>query len=206
MKPPTTIIENHNITKPNRRTLTHPQLCSATKLRTSSVTDEYGAACEGGLYRPAVPNVVKVKNAGTQTDITDLVDISDGDQFAILTDEEDEGVEVEEVEFASRRNSTKHGASALGLGAAGGDSIGGVPPTVMDVLDGINVEYEIVVDADAPNLDYLARRSVRKRNSDAAMSGGLMPPNGKRKVKEALVELEEEEALGQEPAIKKANW
>lgn len=192
--------------KPNRRTLTDPQLCNATKLRTSSVTDEYVAACEGGLYRPAEPNIVKVKNAGTQTDITDLGDISDGDQFAILTDEEDEGVEIEEVEFASRRNSTKHSASALGLGAAGGDSIGGVPPTVMDVLDGINVEYEIVVDADAPNLDYIAKRSVRKRNSDAAMSGGLMPPNGKRKVKEALVELEEEEAVGQEPAIKKANW
>lgn len=204
MKPPTTIIESHNPTKPNRRTLTDPQLCKVTKLRSNSVTDEYGAACEGGLYRLAEPNVVKVKNAGTQSDITDLGDISDGDQFAILTDEEDDSVQIEEIEFASRRNSTRHGASALGLGAAGGDSIGGVPPSVMDVLDGINVDYEIVVDADAPNLDYLVKRSVRKRNSDAAMSGGLMPPNGKRKVKEAPVELEEE-AVGQEPAIKKAN-
>ena len=163
------------------------------------MTDQYGEACEGGLYRPAQPNVVKVKNAGTQTEITDWVDGSDGDQFAIITDEEDEGVQIEEVEFASRRNSIGH----LGLGAAGGEPVGGVPATVMDVLDGLNADYEIVVDANADNLNFLAGRTVRKRNSDAAMSGAL-PPNGKRKVKEALVELEDE-AGGQQPAMKKKN-
>lgn len=164
------------------------------------MTDQYGEACEGGLYRPAQPNVVKVKNAGTQTEITDWVDGSDGDQFAIITDEEDEGVQIEEVEFASRRNSIGH----LGLGSAGGEPVGGVPATVMDVLDGLNADYEIVVDANADNLNFLAGRAVRKRNSDAAMSGAL-PPNGKRKVKEALVELEEE-AVGQQPAMKKKNF
>lgn len=195
------IIENHNATKPSRRTQTdpHPQ-CNLTKLRSGSVTDEYGAACEGGLYRPAQPNVVKVKNAGTQTGITDWDDSSDGDRFAIITDEEDEGVQIEEVEFASRRNSVGH--SAPGLGNAGGETIGGVPPTVMDVLDGINADYEIVVDTDAPGLDILAGKSVRKINPDAEMLGAL-PPNGKRKVMETLVELEDE-AAG--PAVKKTNY
>lgn len=193
------ILENHNPTKPTRRTQTDPHPCNLTKLRSGSVTDQYGEACEGGLYRPAQPNVVKVKNAGTQTEITDWVDGSDGDQFAIITDEEDEGVQIEEVEFASRRNSIGH----LGLGAAGGELVGGVPATVMDVLDGLNADYEIVVDANADNLNFLAGRTVRKRNSDAAMSGAL-PPNGKRKVKEALVELEDE-AGGQQPAMKKKN-
>ncbi|OBT77509.1 hypothetical protein VF21_05247 [Pseudogymnoascus sp. 05NY08] len=200
MKPPTMILENHNATKPNRRTQTDPHPCSPTKLRSGSVTDEYGEACEGGLYRPAQPNVVKVKNACTQTEITDWDDSSDGDgdRFAIITDEEDEGVQIEEVEFASRRNSIGH----LGLGAAGGERVGGVPATVMDVLDGLNADYEIVVDANADNLNILAGRTVRKRNSDAAMSGAL-PPNGKRKVKEAaLVELEEE-AVGKQPVMKK---
>ncbi|OAF56363.2 hypothetical protein VC83_06762 [Pseudogymnoascus destructans] len=151
MKPPTMILENHNATKPTRRTQTDPHPCNLTKLRSGSVTDQYGEACEGGLYRPAQPNVVKVKNAGTQTEITDWDDGSDGDQFAILTDEEDEGVQIEEVEFASRRNSIGN----LGLGAAGDEPVGGVPATVMDVLDGINAEYEIVVDANAENLDFL---------------------------------------------------
>ncbi|KFZ05214.1 hypothetical protein V501_08568 [Pseudogymnoascus sp. VKM F-4519 (FW-2642)] len=200
MKPPTMILENHNPTKTTRRTLTDPHpSCNLTKLRSSSMTDQYGEACEGGLYRPAQPNVVKVKNAGTQTEITDW----DTDQFAIITDdedEEDEGVQIEEVEFASRRNSIGN----LGLGVAGGEPVGGVPATVMDVLDGINAEYEIVVDANAENLNFLAARTVRKRNSDAAMSGAL-PPNGKRKVKEALVELEEETG-GQQPAMKKKSF
>lgn len=195
------IIENHNATKPSRRTQTDPHhQCKLTNLRSGSVTDEYGAACEGGLYRPAQPNVVKVKNAGTQTDITEWDDSSDGDQFAIITDEEDEGVQIEEVEFASRRNSVGH--SEPGLGNAGGETIGGVPPTVMDVLDGINADYEIVVDTDAPGLDILAGKSVRKINPDAEMLGAL-PPNGKRKAKETLLELEDE-AAG--PAVKKTNY
>ncbi|OBT62516.1 hypothetical protein VE03_07970 [Pseudogymnoascus sp. 23342-1-I1] len=197
MKPPIVIPENHNATKLSHRTKADPHpSCNPTKLRTGSVTDEYGVACEGGLYRPAQPNVVKVKNACTQTEITEW----DDDQFAIITDEEDEGVEIEEVEFASRRNSV--GRNAPGLGVAGGETIGGVPPTVMDVLDGINADYEIVVDTDAPGLDILAGKSVRKINSDAEISGALAP-NGKRKVKEALVELEDE-AAG--PAVKKTNY
>ncbi|KFZ24179.1 hypothetical protein V502_01342 [Pseudogymnoascus sp. VKM F-4520 (FW-2644)] len=206
MKPPTMILENHNATKPTRRTQTDPHPpCNLTKLRSGSVTDEYGAACEGGLYRPAQPNVVKVKNACTQTDITDWDDSSDGDQFAIITDEEDEGVQIEEVEFASRRNSVGHSEPTLGLGPAGGETVGGVSPTVMDVLDGINVDYEIVVDTDTPNPKFPIGATVRKRHSDTEMSGALIPPNGKRKVKEAMVELEDE-AVGQQPAMKRTNY
>ncbi|KFY36521.1 hypothetical protein V495_07844 [Pseudogymnoascus sp. VKM F-4514 (FW-929)] len=204
MNPPDFILENQNPTKPTRRTQTDPHSCHLTKLRSGSVSDEYGAACEGGLYRPAQPNVVKVRNACTQTDSPDSEDNSDGDQFAILTDEEDEGVQVEEVEFASRRNSTGYGGPRGGLGVAGGDSVGGVPPTIMDVLDGINADYEIVVDTNVPNASALMGGTLRKIQTDAEMSGALMPPNGKRKVKEAQVELEED-AVGQQPAMKKTN-
>lgn len=204
MKPPTAILESRDATKRNRRTQTDPHPCNLTKLRSGSVSDEYGAACEGGLYRPAQTNVVKVRNACTQTDSPDSEDNSNGDQFAILTDEEDEGVQVEEVEFASRRNSTGHGGPRLGLGIAGGDSVGGVPPTVMDVLDGINADYEIVVDTNVPNASALMGGTLRKIHSDAEMSGALIPPNGKRKVNEALVELDAE-GVGQQPAMKKTN-
>lgn len=199
------ILENHNATKPTRRTQTDPHPYNLTKLRSSSMADEYGAACEGGLYRPAEPNVVKAKNAGTQTGIAEWDNSSDGDQFAVLTDEEDEGVQVEEVEFASRRNSVRHGAPFVGLGAAGRQSVGGLSPTVMDVLDGINADYEIVFDTNVPGASALTEGIARRIRPDVEMPGVLMPPNGKRKVKEAQVELEDE-TVGQWPAMKKTSF
>ncbi|KFY17618.1 hypothetical protein V492_00513 [Pseudogymnoascus sp. VKM F-4246] len=189
MEPPMTL-ENHNTTKPTRRNQTDLHPGDLTELRSGSVTDEYGEACEGGLYRPAKPNVVQVRNAGTQTDIPDWDDMSDDDQFAIISDDEDEGVQVEEIEFASRRNS-----AGYGLGAAGGEAVGGVPPTVMDVLDGINADYEIVLDPELSGVDVLAGKSVRKINREPGISG-------KRKARESVVEIEDGPA-GQQPAMKK---
>lgn len=170
MKPPTTILANHGATKPSRRTQTDTHSCNPAKLRSGSVADEYGAACEGGLYRPAQSNVVKVKNAGTQTDWDD---VSDGDHFAILSDEEDEGPEIEEVEFASRRNSAGRLESIHGLGDVGDEAIGGVPAIVMDVLDGINHDYEIVIEPDRDCFDIVAG-SVRR----------IRPPRGQQSATE----------------------
>lgn len=206
----TVLVENHNATKSPRRTQTDPHLPSVQNLRSGSVTDEYGAAYEGGLYRPAQPNVVKLKQAGTQTEaMFGGINVA-GDQYAILTDEEDEGVEVEEVEFASRGQSCERGTSVgcgqsnLGLGVAGDEAVGGVPLAVLGALDRLDANIDADCDIDGPNIDLRVGAATKNMSTNTEMSGALMPQKGKRKVREALAELEDE-AGGQQPVLKKTS-